>query len=249
MELDGKEALVTGGASGIGAATARLLAERGCAVTVADVQDALGEEVAAEIGGTYIHLDVSDPVAWGAVGPFDIAHLNAGIVTPSFDVLSVSDADYRRIMGINVDGVVFGVRALGSQMADGGAIVATASMAGLIAYGLDPIYNLTKHAVVGFVRGAALQLQPKGITLNCVCPGVVDTPLIGEGRAVLEAAGFPLIPASQVAEAVVDAITGGRTGEAWMVLLGGNEVHSFPEFGQKLSGGRQLPSFTDAISQ
>ena len=112
----------------------------------------------------------------------------------------------------------------------------------LIAYGLDPIYNLTKHAVLGLTRGTAAQLAPQGITVNCVCPGVVDTPLVGEARAMLEAAGFPMIPASQVADAVHSALTEGRTGEAWMVLAGQpNQPHEFPDFSALLSGGKRLP--------
>jgi NAD(P)-dependent dehydrogenase (short-subunit alcohol dehydrogenase family) len=245
MELQGKRALVTGGASGIGAATAARLTEEGCTVVIADVQDELGQKTAADLGATYVHLDVADSEAWAAVvannGPFDVAHLNAGIVTPNFDVLAIGDDDYRRIMGINVDGVVFGLRAVANTMTGPGAIVATASMAGLIAYGLDPIYNLTKHAVVGYVRGAAAQLAPRGITVNAVCPGVVDTPLLGEGKAIIQAAGFPLIPPAQVADAVVSAITGGRSGEAWMVLLGGNDVHEYPDFSARLTGGVRLP--------
>src|SRR5256885_17054938 len=86
----------------------------------------------------------------------------------------------RRIMGPNVDGVVFGARALVPSMAarGGGAIVATASLAGLIAFSPDPIYTLTKHAVVGLVRALAPQLEPPGIPPNAVCPGLTDTPLV-----------------------------------------------------------------------
>lgn len=237
MDLTGKRALVTGAASGIGEATARALAAQGCRVTVADVQVDAGEQVAADIGGSFWELDVADPAAWGDIDTFDIAHLNAGIITPNFDVVSLSDDDYRRVMSINVDGVVFGTRALATTMPAGSAIVATASAAGLIAYGLDPIYNLTKHAVVGFVRGMAVQLAGRGITLNAVCPGVVDTPILGEGRAMIQASGFPLIDAAQVADAVISAIAGGRSGEAWLVTVAGNEIHEFPDVMGKVTGG------------
>jgi NAD(P)-dependent dehydrogenase (short-subunit alcohol dehydrogenase family) len=254
MELNGKLALVTGGASGIGAATAARLASEGCDVVIADVQDELGEKQAAEIGGRYLHLDVSDSAAWtelvGEIGPIGVAHLNAGILAPNFDVLSMSDDDYRRIMSINVDGVFFGLRAVGKAMAEagGGGIVATASMAGLIAYGLDPIYNLTKHAVVGLVRGAGAQLQARGVTVNAVCPGVVDTPLVGEGRAVLEAIGFPMMAPEQVADAVISALTSGRTGECWTVLVNQpNAPHEFPNFDRLLSGGVKLPWSGDSL--
>lgn len=240
MDLSGARALVTGAASGIGEATARALAGRGCAVTVADVAVDAGRRVAADIGGSFWELDVADPAAWRDLDTFDIAHLNAGIITPHFDVATISDDDYRRVMAINVDGVVFGTRALATTMPAGSAIVATASAAGLIAYGLDPIYNLTKHAVVGFVRGMAMQLTGRGITLNAVCPGVVDTPILGEGRAMLAASGFPLIDATQVADAVLSAVEGGRTGEAWLVTTAGNEVHEFPDVMDKVTGGHTL---------
>jgi NAD(P)-dependent dehydrogenase (short-subunit alcohol dehydrogenase family) len=117
-------------------------------------------------------------------------------------------------------------------MADngGGAIVATASIAGLIAFSPDPIYTMTKHAVVGLVRALAPGLEPHGVTVNAICPGIVDTPLVGEqAKQGLEAAGFPLMPPSQIAEAVVGAIRSGETGVCW-VCQPGREAERF-EFG------------------
>lgn len=231
MDLNDKVAVVTGGASGIGAATATRLAEEGCTVVVVDLQDELGQKLAAEIGCRYVHADVGDPAAWAGLvdgiladeGRLDVAHLNAGVVTGNGDIASLTDAQYQRIMGPNVHGVVYGTRAVVPAMArgGGGAIVATASAAGLMAFGLDPIYTMTKHAVVGFVRATAQQLGARGITLNCVCPGIVDTPLLGEdGKAMVTAAGFPVIPPAQIAAGVLDAIQSGRSGEAWVCLAG-----------------------------
>jgi NAD(P)-dependent dehydrogenase (short-subunit alcohol dehydrogenase family) len=90
---------------------------------------------------------------------------------------------------------------------------------------------MTKHAVVGLVRSLAQQLSASRITINGICPGIVDTPLVGpEGKTVLEAAGFTLMPPSQIADAVVTAITSGRTGELWTCLPGRPaEVHTFAE--------------------
>jgi len=122
-----------------------------------------------------------------------------------------------------VDGVVFGVRAVVPAMAErgGGAIVATSSLAGLIAFPGDPIYTLTKHAVVGFVRALAPRLAEQHITVNAVCPSLVDTPLIdGEIRDTLAGAGFPLISPDAVADAVLHCVRGDDTGQAVFVQLG-----------------------------
>jgi len=129
----------------------------------------------------------------------------------------------------------------------GGAIVATASMAGIIAFSPDPIYTLTKHAVVGFVRSAAMSLDGRGITINCVCPGVVDTPLVGPARERLAEAGYPLIPPADIADAVVTVVRTGRSGEAWTCLPGRDpEVHAFatPDLGlgRSVTGADTAPS-------
>ena len=125
--------------------------------------------------------------------------------TREADVTRIDDEQYRRILGANVDGVVFGVRRL-AQVMERGSIVVTASLAGLTATEPDPLYALTKHAVVGFVRSAAPQLAARGIRLNMVNPGFVDTPMLDEvGRAAFEAAGFPLLRPEDVAAAVLRA--------------------------------------------
>ena len=221
-------AFVTGGASGIGAATARRLAADAWDVTVADLQDDLGEGVAEEIGGQYLHLDVADPAAWdGLLDGVELVHLNAGVTTGALDLAQLTDEQYRRIMGVNVDGVVFGVREAFRSMPDGAAVVATASVAGLLGFPPDPIYTATKHAVVGLVRAASTGR----LRVNAVCPGIVDTPLVGaEAKTVLEQIGYQFIDPSQVAEAVVAAATSGRSGECWTVLPGrDNEPFSFAE--------------------
>jgi NAD(P)-dependent dehydrogenase (short-subunit alcohol dehydrogenase family) len=211
-------AVVTGGASGIGDAVARRLAADGWDVTVADVQDDLGKEVASDIGGRFLHLDVSDPSAWdGVLQGIDLVHLNAGVTTGQGDLAQLTDEQYRRILGVNVDGVVFGAREASRSMPDGAAVVITASVAGIWGFALDPIYTLTKHAVVGLVRSS---IQSR-LRFNAVCPGVVETPLLGpEAAAVLRDAGYQLIDPDDVAAAVVLAATSGRTGECWTVLPG-----------------------------
>ena len=158
-----RSAVVTGAASGIGAATVALLRAEGTEVTELDLADG---------------FDVGDAAAWEAVGAADFAFLNAGVATGSNDIAELTDAEYRRAVGANVDGVVFGARRMAQVMAPGSAIVATASLAGLMAMPLDPIYSLTKHAVVGFVRAVAPQLAERGIMINALCPGFADTPIV-----------------------------------------------------------------------
>jgi NAD(P)-dependent dehydrogenase (short-subunit alcohol dehydrogenase family) len=216
-------AFVTGGASGIGAATARLLAAEGYDVTVADLQEALGEAVAGEVGGRFVRFDVADAAAWpGALDGIELVHLNAGVATGERELAKVSDDQYRRLMSINVDGVVLGAREAARAMAGrGGAIVATASVAGLLGFAPDPVYTAAKHAVVGLVRALGPALQPDGITVNAVCPGIVETGLVpSEVADRLRSAGYPLIDPSEVAAAVHAAATSGRTGECWTVLPG-----------------------------
>ena len=231
LDLTGKVALVTGGASGIGRASAERLARAGATVVVVDVAAGPGAEVAAAVGGRFVAADVADPGAWSALvadverteGGLDVTHLNAGVTTGEGDVTSLTDAQYRRILGVNVDGVVFGCRAVVPVLVrrGGGAVVATASMAGLVGFAPDPVYTMTKHAVVGLVRALAPALEPDRITVNAVCPSLVDTPLVPpEPKAVLSAAGVPFLAPEEVADTVLLALSSGRTGEAWVCRSG-----------------------------
>jgi len=157
-------------------------------------------------------FDVTSPEAWERVGPVDVACLNAGVLTGE-----LTFENYRHAVGVNVDGVVLGVLRL-QRVMDAGAIVATASLAGLIGMPSDPVYSLTKHAIVGFVRSMAPLLEP--IRLTAVCPGIADTPMIDGQRAELAAAGFPLVAPDDVAEAMWRGVVGGGTGECWFVQPG-----------------------------
>ena len=164
-------------------------------------------------------FDVGDSAAWERVGPVDLACLNAGILTAETDLMKLTDDDYRRALAVNVDGVVFGVRRLARVM-DGGTIIATASLAGLVGMPLDSIYSLTKHAVVGFVRSIAASIEP--IRINAVCPGIADTPMLDlhDQRETFAVAGFPLLTPEDVAEAMWLAATSEGTGECWFVQPG-----------------------------
>jgi NAD(P)-dependent dehydrogenase (short-subunit alcohol dehydrogenase family) len=228
-DLNGKVALITGGASGIGRTTAGKLAERGVDVIIADINAEAAKAAAADIDGRFVVLDVSDPDAWGialnevlgADGSLDIVHLNAGIAAGTTDIASLSVDEYRRVMGVNVDGVVFGARAVLPRMPDGGFIVATASLGGLVPMPTDPIYSLGKHAVVAFVRSIAPLYSPHGITVNALCPGFADTPLVTEEfREFIRKMDVPMLDTETVAATVVQIIDEGRTGEAWFVQPG-----------------------------
>jgi NAD(P)-dependent dehydrogenase (short-subunit alcohol dehydrogenase family) len=197
-------ALVTGAAGGIGRAIVRRLERAGYDVLATDADE----------------LDVADPAAWNDLPQVEVACLNAGVVTGADSIAELTDEQYRRILGVNVDGVIFGVRALASRLELGGKIVVTASLAGLTDVPSDPVYAGTKHFVVGFVRSVAPQLAERGIAINAVCPGIVDTAMIDGSRAALEAAGFPLLAPEDIADAVAAILASDGTGEAWVVQPG-----------------------------
>jgi NAD(P)-dependent dehydrogenase (short-subunit alcohol dehydrogenase family) len=228
-ELGGRVAVVTGGASGIGRAIVRRAADAGARVVVADLNETGAAEVAAEVGGVSVAGDVSRPDDWDRIvevarglGGLDVAFLNAGVLTGEADIASLDEPTYRRVMGANVDGVVYGTRAAVREMRGrGGSIVATASLAGIVSFPIDPVYTMTKHAVVGLVRSLAPALAAQGIRMNAVCPAIVDTPLFPDtARTALSAAGITLIEPHEVAEAAVATAAGEGTGQCVVCVAG-----------------------------
>jgi NAD(P)-dependent dehydrogenase (short-subunit alcohol dehydrogenase family) len=204
-------ALVTGSAGGIGSAIVRKLRAEGFDVRELDL-----------VNG----FDVTDTEAWEHIGSVDLACLNAGVITGESEIAALTDEQYRRSVAVNVDGVVYGVRRLDRVMPKGSTIVVTASLAGLTAIPDDPIYGLTKHAVVGFVRSVAGQLAERGIRIQAVCPGWADTPLTTNGfRQELQERGFRLLSPEAVAEGVWAAYKSEGTGEAWIVQPGREPLH------------------------
>ncbi|WP_033290700.1 SDR family oxidoreductase [Amycolatopsis jejuensis] len=215
-------AVVTGGAGGIGRETARLLASSGRHVVVADLDGDAAEVVASEVGGTAVAVDVGDVRAWSRVDavlrrldrPVDAVVLNAGVALGEADLLEVDLAAYRRIWPVNVDGVVFGLRTLVPFLTRShGHAVVTASLAGLTAVPFDPVYAMTKHALIGLVRSYAPTLAARNVGLHAVCPGLVDTELLGAARSELAELEFPLIAASDVAAALTSCALGTGAGE------------------------------------
>lgn len=238
MRLDERRAIVTGGASGIGKATAIVLAGLGAEVMVTDIDEAGGAEVAEQIGASFSMLDVGDPDAWARVvdtaGPFDIAFLNAGISThpglppaEGISIVDLTDEAYRRIMSVNVDGVVYGTRAVLPGMVERGAgdIVATASIAGLVPIAIDPVYGLTKHAVVGFVRSVASSIAAAAdtpdICVSAICPGFTDTKIIAEdAREMIGSLELEIMPTAHVADVVTRSLHERVQGAEWVIWPG-----------------------------
>ncbi|MFI6498809.1 SDR family oxidoreductase [Nonomuraea typhae] len=222
-------ALITGAASGIGAAVARRLARGGVRCVLVDIDHDGAERLAKEIGGTAVTGDVALPetatlaveAAEREYGRLDLVHLNAGIPS-GVDMAAFDPVQYRTAVTVNIDGVVYGVAAATPALSrsGGGAIVVTSSLAGLVAYDGDPVYTMTKHAVVGLVRGMSAPLAARGIRIGAVCPGFTDTPLVAGMRDVFVGAGFPLLDAEDVAAAVESAFYAEEPGAILVVQPG-----------------------------
>ncbi|HXV04315.1 MAG TPA: SDR family NAD(P)-dependent oxidoreductase [Solirubrobacterales bacterium] len=183
MRLEGRKALVTGGASGIGAAVAARLAAEGAEVWVGDVDTDGAERVAGEIAGHAVHLDVSDAesakAAVAAAGSLDVLVNNAGIDEFGFFVYT-SPEQWARVMAVNLTGVFNCTHAAlpGMQQAGYGRIVSIASEAGRVGSKGSAVYSATKGGVIAFMKAIAREGARYGVTANSIAPGPIETPLL-----------------------------------------------------------------------
>lgn len=218
-QLDGKAGIITGAASGIGAATARVLAREGAKLVLTDLDDAAGQALADSVGGVFLHHDVTDEAGWPEVvaaaekhfGRLDILVANAGIGIMG-PAVEMSLADWRRQMAINVDGVFltvkYGIPAM-RRAGNGGSIIMISSVAGLRGSAGLAGYSATKGAVRLFAKSMALECAQArdGIRVNSVHPGIIATAIWGK---LPRGANAPLDP-YRIGEATVPL---GQAGEA-----------------------------------
>ena len=235
--LEGKVALITGAASGMGDAEARMLAEDGAMVVLADVQDEAGEAPARAIrksGGSaeYLHLDVSDEAQWvetmahieSRYGLLDVLVNNAGIYSgKSGLVADYSEEDWDAVVAVNATGVFLGTKHGSEAMkrtGAGGSIINVSSIYGLVGAPMEAPYPASKGAVRSFTKAAAVQLAPEGIRVNSVHPGFIDTP---------QSAGLMNDPVERAK--LVDRTPIGRIGTsqdiAWGVLYLASDESSY----------------------
>lgn len=201
----GKVALVTGAASGIGRAAAIRYAQEGARVFCADLNLAGAEAVAAEIGGnaSAVQVDVASYASNQAMvdavmaqaGQLDVAFLNAGFYGAAEGLDTVDEAFFDRIVAINLKGTFGGIKAVQPVIAQGGAVVVTASAAGVIGHPANPAYSAAKHGIVGLVKSCVDAFAARGARINAICPGGVETPLIGAADvAMVDPQSLPRVP-------------------------------------------------------
>jgi NAD(P)-dependent dehydrogenase (short-subunit alcohol dehydrogenase family) len=223
-DLKGRSVIISGGASGIGAATARLVSELGGAVVSIDLN---AHE--APDGGASVQGSVADAETWRRAvaaadefGTLGFVFLNAGVYGHAGPLVELSDDVLQTVLDANVRGVIVGAREVTPALgAHGGAIVATASVAGVMPFPPNPVYTMSKHAVIGFVRAVAPTL-PLGVTINAVCPAVVDTPMttVQAGLTDPSVLGVDLIAPETIGEAALALAASGESGQCHVVLSG-----------------------------
>ncbi len=196
VDLKGQRAFVTGGGRGIGAAIARRLAEAGAEVTVADIDPATAP-VASSIGAEFVVCDISDPAdleaALGEAGGSTGLHIvvnNAGIFPTTGPMVDATDDFVHRMLDINVRALFSVSRDASKRMPEGGSIVNLASIAGLFGGANISAYSASKAAVIALTRAFAKELGPRGIRVNAIAPGIIDTPGVQDQLGALRASGL-----------------------------------------------------------
>ena len=190
--LEGKVALITGGASGIGESTARIFSKHGAKVVIADIQDELGHSICKELNpqsSSFVHCDVTKETevenavnhAVSKYGKLDIMFNNAGIAgAPKLNILDTTKAEFEQVVSVNLVGAFLGTKHAARVMipARKGSIITTASTSSIIGGGATHGYTSSKHGVVGLMRNTAVELGQFGIRVNCVSPYAIATPLL-----------------------------------------------------------------------
>jgi NAD(P)-dependent dehydrogenase (short-subunit alcohol dehydrogenase family) len=191
--VKGKVAIITGGASGIGAACARVLAAEGAAVVIADLSEEAGETLCGEIVGIggqamFLRLDVASEADWQSAvaetikrfARLDILVNNAGVAGGQ-DLMTHSLEDWRRVLSVNLDGVFLGLRHAGPAMGPGASVINVSSILGKVGLANAAAYCASKGGVLMLTKAAALEWAPLGIRVNSVHPGFIETPMLAEG--------------------------------------------------------------------
>lgn len=233
IDLNGAHVAITGGARGIGRATAEAFRGRGARVSIGDLDLKLAEATAAAIGASAHHLDVADAASYDAFvtaaeaehGPVDVLVNNAGVM-PTGAFLDQDPAVDRLTMEVNVHGVLNGMRRVLPGMAERrrGHVVNVASLAGKFPVPGLAVYNASKYAVVGLTAATRLELAPHGVSITAVLPSAVDTDL---------ASGFDMKPIPKVTpERIADAVVGSVRNRAAEIAV--------PSYVGAISAGCQL---------
>ncbi len=212
-KLDGKVAVITGGASGIGKATARLFIEQGARVVIADIEDDRGKSLAEELGANaiYLHTDVSqEPDVKAAIdlasekfGRLDCMFNNAGIGGVLGPIEETPVEGFDMTIGVHLRGVFLGMKHAAPVMKRQGcgSIISTASVAGLRTGFAPHTYSAAKAAIIHLTRSVAMELGESGVRVNCICPGGIATPIFGRTF------GLPLESAEEMAESLKTSFT------------------------------------------
>jgi 3alpha(or 20beta)-hydroxysteroid dehydrogenase len=218
--LDGKVAIITGGARGMGGATSRLFAAEGAKVVIADVLDKEGAALAEELKGsaTFQHHDVTDEASWSSVvakaiatfGKVDILVNNAGILLFK-TLLDTSKADYERVLGVNLMGAFLGIKAVAPHMIErgSGSIVNVSSVDGMKGANSLGAYSSSKWGLRGLTRVAAMEFGHKGVRVNSIHPGGIDTAMgnpYSENRTEVNKR-YTMVPLQRVGDPIEAART------------------------------------------